>query len=261
MKKLLKSLFLRFWAFVCPNDDGKVIFYHDVGVKYSRMGTPVEMFKAHVAAARAKGYRYVKRLEELQGEKGRKTLLLCFDDGFRGVWDERAYFKKEGLCPTVFVAVGLIGTTGHLTWNEILELQSKYGFVFESHTWSHQTLSGAYLRESPKEERTDEWFRRELFESRKVLSDRLGKDVTVLCLPDGCFCDDVANRCKEAGYLRLFASYPDTRYDGCLIPRHLVQSASPKDFVCILRGALMPLKNFYLEQHRGSIAQKCESCI
>lgn len=260
MKKRLKSLFLRFWALVRPNDDGKVIFYHDVGVKYSRMGTPVEMFKAHVVAARANGYRYVKKVEELQGKQGRKKLLVCFDDGFRGVWDEREYFKAEGLCPTVFVAVGLVGTLGHLTWDEILELQADYGFVFESHTWSHQTLSGEYLRESAKEKRTDEWFRRELLDSRNVLSDRLGKDVVELCLPDGQFTDDVVARCRKAGYRRLYASYPGSNYDGYLVPRHLVQSANTKDFISILRGALIPLKNFYLKQHRGSVVQKCESC-
>ena len=250
MKHWIKTILLRWWSSVRPNYCGKVIFYHDIGKHYTRMGTPQDLFKEHVATACANGYRYVEQVEELRGDNGHKALMLCFDDGFRGIWDEREYFMAEGLRPTVFVAVELIGKTGYLTWDEILELQSQYGFIFESHTWSHQTLAGSYIDESPQHERTDEWFRRELYDSKIAIGERLGKEITGLCFPAGHFSDDVIDRCRLAGYRNMFASYPGIMTDDDIVPRHLVQAASVKDFMCVLRGGYIPLRKYYIRQHR-----------
>ena len=253
MKKLAKKLLMAWWATLYRDKGPKVIYYHDIGNEYTAMGTPQPLFQEHVRYARAKGWSFVKGLPIHD-----KELQICFDDGFRGIFEARDYFLEEELCPTVFIAVDLVGKPGHLTWDEICALQ-KDGFVFESHTWSHQTLAGAFIEESPMAERTGAWFLHELRDSSEEIGRRLGRKVSALCFPAGHFSDDVIRRCEAAGYTTLYSSVPG-RMDGesekwkvnssCqIVPRNLVQSADPASFGWILDGALMPLRKRYFKQH------------
>ena len=146
MKGLIKSILLAIGAFVYRDCEPKVVFYHDVGKRYTPMGTEPYVFWAHRKCLRA-------------GD------VVCFDDGFRGLWDER---EKLGVLSCelrvkiiVFLAVGFVGRSGYFTWDEIRELQDKYGVEFQCHTWSHQTLVGPYNYEVPEpvNGRTEEWYR------------------------------------------------------------------------------------------------------
>ena len=66
MKRRLKTLILWMNALLKRDVAPKCIFYHDVSQKYSSMGTPRELFWAHMDLLRVDD-------------------LVCFDDGFRGV--------------------------------------------------------------------------------------------------------------------------------------------------------------------------------
>ncbi len=245
MKRIVKHLALKVFALFFRNDGPKVVYYHDVGKSYTNMGTPLELLKAHIACARRMGFSFVSNLEELNSPK---KLLICFDDGFRGLWDARDYFFQEGVCPTVFIAVDLVGRPGYLTWDEICELQN-HGFTFQSHTWSHRSLTEVSCAE----------LKQELFDSRKELERRLGHEVGALCFPRGLFSLRVLKACVEAGFSALFTSVPgDTvqtidipGYNGVarLVPRILVQSASVGEFESILHGAMTPLRNRYMSKH------------
>ena len=253
MRKIVKRFLLRMFALAFNEKGPKVIYYHDIGKEHTGMGTPLPLFRAHVRFARAKGWSFVKGLPIHD-----KELQICFDDGFRGIFEARDYFLEEKLCPTVFIAVDLVGKPGHLTWDEICELQ-KDGFAFESHTWSHQTLAGAFIDESPMAERTDAWYLHELRDSREEIGRHLDKEVTSLCFPAGHFSEDVIRRCEAAGYTTLYSSVPGwmeiengkCKEKSCcqIVPRHLVQSADPASFGWILDGALTPLRNHYFKQH------------
>ncbi len=252
MKRIVKHLALKVFSVLFRNDGPKVVYYHDVGQAYTEMGTPLERIKAHVACARKLGFSFVSKLEDLTVPK---KLLMCFDDGFRGLWDEREYFFREGICPTVFIAIDLVGRSGYMTWDEIRELQ-RHGFVFQSHTWSHQTLAGPMIDEYTKGERTDEWYRHELLDSKNELEQRLSHAVSSLCFPCGYFSDDAIRYAEEAGYRYLYASYPGkiptTNALGkksVIIPRCLIQDLQIIDLRCVLKGGLFVLQGHYLRKH------------
>ena len=255
MKRRAKSLLLHLLAFVIRDKGPKVIYYHDIGNEHTSMGTPLSLFQSHISLARAKGWSFTRAVPCHE-----KELQICFDDGFRGILAARDFFLEEKLFPTIFIAVDLVGRPGHLTWEEIVSLQND-GFVFESHTWTHQTLAGSYIDESPKEKRTDDWYRRELNESREEIGRHLGKEVTALCFPAGHFSSDVIQRCEAAGYTRLYTSVPGPMKvdsgkwkveSGCqIVPRHLVQAVDPATFGWMLNGAMTPLRHHYLKQHRS----------
>ena len=236
MKKIVKHLFLKALAVLFRNDGPKVVYYHDVGQAYTEMGTPLERIKDHIACARKLGFSFASKLEDLIVPR---KLLMCFDDGFRGLWDERDYFFRERICPTVFIAVDLVGKGGYLTWDEICELQ-RHGFVFQSHTWSHRPLT----------EVPDEELSHELVDARKVIGVELGHDPDMLCFPCGMHSQKVVEAAKSAGYRKLFASYPGcVASDELLVPRNLVQNLTAADFAHVIHGALCPLKNRYMRQH------------
>lgn len=253
MKKLAKKLLMALCATLYHDKGPKVIYYHDIGNEHTAMGTPLPLFQEHVRFARAKGWSFVKGLPIHN-----KELQICFDDGFRGIFEARDYFREERVSPTVFIAVDLVGKPGHLTWEEIVSLQND-GFVFESHTWTHQTLAGDFIDESPVAERTDGWYLHELRDSREEIGRHLDKEVTSLCFPAGHFSNDVIQRCECAGYTRLYTSVPGPMKvesgkrkveSGCqIVPRHLVQTADSATFGWILDGALMPLRKRYFKQH------------
>ena len=236
MKQIVKHLVLKAFAFLFRDDGPKVVYYHDVGTSYTDMGTPLELLKAHVACARRMGFSFAPKLEDLNAPK---KLLMCFDDGFRGLWDTRDYFFREGICPMVFIAVELVGRSGYMTWDEIRELQ-RHGFVFQSHTWSHRPLT----------EVPDSELAHELVDARKAIGVELGHDPDMLCFPCGMYSQKVVEAAKSAGYRKLFASYPGcVASDELLVPRNLVQNLAAADFAHVVHGALCPLKNRYIRQH------------
>ena len=260
MRRLFKRFAFCLSALIFRDKSPKVIYYHDIGVTHTKMGTPFELFKHHVGAAKASGYEYVSWNDFGKGtDDCKKEILLCFDDGFRGVYDFREYFCSEGIRPLVFVAVGLVGTPGHLTWAEMAELQ-ELGFSFQSHTWSHQTLAGPGIEALSGQiiERTDVWFEHELRDSKAVLERELGNKVMALCFPAGRFSEDALQRCHDVAYTELYTSIPGALrvldqvvgIDGCrLIPRHLCQDLTVGEFLNVLKGGLKPFMRYYLKRH------------
>ena len=229
----LKSILLWLGAVIWRDDSPKCVFYHDVGIKYTTMGTRSELFWSHMDLLRV-------------GD------IVCFDDGFRGIWDAREEFTRRNIRPIVFIAIRLVGMKGYLSWTEIRELQDDYGFTFQSHTWSHQTLAGPFSSKAPIEERSDDWFHRELEGSRKELSGRLGREVNELCFPIGYFSNDVLVRSLKAGYSKVYVSYPGAaKYmPGSFVQtRCLCQTISCADFKNVLNGGMNILANHYRRHH------------
>ena len=207
------------------NQDSKLLYYHDVygDTRYTEMGTPLCLFQQHLEVMDKEGFQVVPRITKKEGE-----VAILFDDGFHGIYDVRQFFYDRNFCPTVFLAVSLIGHESYLNKEEILELQ-QHGFIFESHGWSHKDLTAF----------DDQGLHQELVDSRQWLSDFLQKDVRELCLPLGCFSDRVVAHAREAGYTTIYSSVPGSYHQlihDSLRARNLLQFASPRQVHYILLG-------------------------
>lgn len=240
MARLIKRLLMIVQVLRHRDGAAKVVFYHDVGKAYTSMGTDAHMFWRHMHIF----------CEDNANRASCARHKVCFDDGFRGIWDCREELKQQGLRPMVFLAVRLIGLPGYLTRDEILLLQRDYGFDFECHAWSHQTLAGPMIDESPMEDRTEAWYDRELVASKSELEKMLGKTVNSICLPVGNFSGAVLRRCKRAGYDKVYMSYPGNICEKYVQPRNLVQDMSAFDFKLALNGGLMALFDRYYKLHK-----------
>jgi hypothetical protein len=233
--KTIKTLILYCTHLWVKSRDSKIIFYHDVHLtdnKYTDMSTSITVFKSHIDEIRQNGFEIVHKIENKKNQ-----IQICFDDGFKGIYDNKDYFIKEAIFPKIFLAIYLIGQEGYLSEAEIVELQS-LGFHFESHAYSHLNLVSF----------TDEQLEYELGESKLFLEKLLKKTITEICFPIGYFSERVYNFSLKAGYSKMHSSIPGNYFQedwNGVVNRNLVQFFSPKEVKFIIFGALIPFRNHY----------------
>ena len=211
-----------------PNHDSKVIYYHDVSTRYTDMGTDLTMIEKHFDVVRNSGYTLVDKITEEKDQ-----IMVCFDDGWAGIYEAKDFFIKQNVRPTIFVAVELIGKQGYLSLEQIKEMQT-LGFYFESHSWSHLDLTTLNEKE----------LRHELKDSKDQLTKMLGTDITSICYPIGRFSKMVSEKSVEAGYTEMFASLPGGYQINCegmdVRGRNLLQYANAKEAYYMI-NSLSPL--------------------
>lgn len=204
------------------NHNSKVIYYHDVNRKYTDMGTEKEVILKHMKLVRNWGYEIVDSITSKQSQ-----IMICFDDGWAGIYESKDIFIENQVFPTVFIAVDLIGKPGYLTVEQIRELHS-LGFHFEGHAWSHRDLTSF----------DDKGLEHEIIDSKEELSQLLGYEIDSICFPQGRFSNKVVACCQKAGYSRIYSSIAGSYYDMLekkgIICRNLVQSVSDREFKYIL---------------------------
>lgn len=233
--KIVKSLLLYVSHLWIKDRQSKIIFYHDVhllGEQYTNMSTPINTFRSHIDEIRKNGFEIVKEIGNMENQ-----IQICFDDGFKGIYDNKDYFVKESVFPTIFLAIALIGQEGYLSESDIIELQC-LGFNFESHAYSHLNLTSF----------SDEELKYELEESKKYLEHLLQKEITEICFPIGYFSDRVYTFSKQAGYKILHSSISGNYFQRDwkeVVNRNLVQFFGPKEVKYVIFGALIPFRNHY----------------
>lgn len=240
-KQVIKSFIYWCSYFLERNCHSKIIYYHDVGRKFTDMGTELDLIKSHFDIVRDCGYRFVDDILNRDNE-----IMVCFDDGWAGIYESRDFFIEQGIHPTIFIAVDLIGKPGYLTLDQIREMQN-LGFRFEGHTWSHEDLTTF--------DDNDLWH--EVKESKEELSRLLGEEVTAICYPKGRFSDKVYKACLKAGYNKQYSSISGAYFDQFdgkkVICRVLVQFATLLDFKYILNSTskIMKLRSIKLQYKRS----------
>lgn len=231
-------LFFSFLGFIMHNNRrSKIIYYHDVGNKYTQMGTPLSLIKAHLAIVRKSGFDLVDDINSADGQ-----IMICFDDGWKGLYDNRDYFIEMNVFPTIFIAVDLIGKEGYMSISQINEMMA-LGFQFESHAWTHTSLHA----------HTGDDLKHELSDSKNWLERTFEKPFNSICFPQGNYNDEVIHESKRAGYSKLYSStngsYYETIDSNGLICRNLVQNASELQFRFIIKGDSQIIRNKRIKQH------------
>lgn len=241
MKGIIKEA-IYFGAYIYHrNNDSKVVYYHDVSTNYTTMGTNLDLMKTHFEIVRQSGYTIVPNITKRQNQ-----VMVCFDDGWAGIYDNKDFFIDHNIVPTIFIAVDLIGADGYMTVGQIRELQA-LGFQFECHTWSHQSLTLF----------DDDILKHELKDSKEELERLFGHPFTAICYPQGRFSMHIHNLCERYGYTRQFSSVAGGYYDmedKGLICRMCAQFASPREFKWMLNSTSSFFRNRLIKQHvKGSL--------
>lgn len=193
---------------------GLILAYHRVNSSgKDPIAVSVENFQDQMKYFYEKGYTSLTLAELLkrlaQDNLPRKALVITFDDGYR---DNYLFafpiLKQYSFCATIFLTANYIGTNGSfsmdcdkgwdyvaeedlpLTWEQVREMK-EHGMEFGSHTCSHPHLDELPVQEMIKE----------IVESKSLIEQKLGSQITGFCYPSGRFNNLVKEAVRKAGYL------------------------------------------------------------
>jgi peptidoglycan/xylan/chitin deacetylase (PgdA/CDA1 family) len=121
------------------------------------------------------------------------AVVLTFDDGHTSNYDTALpILLDHRLKATFFITAGWIGVGSTMDWRQIRALHAA-GMEIGSHTLTHRPPSTLDEKE----------LRYELSESRRILEDGLGAEVTSLSSPTGFFNPQMCKIAREVGYHSL----------------------------------------------------------
>ena len=155
--------------------------------------------------------------------------IITFDDGNSSDFTIAYPLLKENKLNAIFFPViSTIGTEDHLTWEQLGELFQS-GFDIGSHTLSHRDLT----KLSPDEVQF------ELSESKKVLEEKLGTEITTLALPYGKSNKTIIEIARQVGYKTVFSTNGGTSSQSDFFQHrwNIKYTMSNDTFEKILRGS------------------------
>lgn len=163
------------------------------------------------------------------------SIVITFDDGYVDNFKEALPILRENKIPaTVFVTSGKIDSEGDFFWNEkidenekgramnseeLIEFNKESLISIGSHTINH-----IHLEENNIEEQ-----RKEIFESKKMLENKLNEEVLFFSYPFGGSTsknDNTIKLVKQAGYKAACENFPDrvTNYSDLFrLPRFIIR--------------------------------------
>ncbi len=172
-------------------------------------------------------------IEEFFSEKsysGEQAVCLTFDDGWLGNYLHAfPILRKFGFKATFFIATDLIGKPFYMTWEHLMQMQEAEMSI-QSHTVSHRPL--IHMGE--------ERILFELSESKRIIEDRLGKEVKHLSLPHGMKDEKIGSIAREVGYKSICTSnvgFQNWEMNGPWLKRvNIGDRTSEKKFQSIMQG-------------------------
>lgn len=130
-----------------------------------------------------------------------KSIVLTFDDGYDDNYvNALPLLKKYNFIGTFYIATGLIGRAGYMTWEQVAGL-AQAGMDVQSHSISHPNLPGKKLA----------FVRKELAESKQRLEAVTGRPVLFFCYPGGAYDAQTIQVLQEVGYLSATTTKPGAR--------------------------------------------------
>lgn len=189
-----------------------ILTYHNFNptVPGSMSITPVK-FEMQMKWLKEKGYTFIplqKLVAYLKGEKillPSKPIVITADDGWESVYHYMFPIARKYHIPvTLFVYPSVISKHKHvLTWEQLITLQQSGLFDVECHTYWHPNFIEE--RKGISSKMYAHLVRMQLFRSREILEEKLGKQITLLAWPYGIYDKYLLNEAAKAGYTMAFS--------------------------------------------------------
>jgi peptidoglycan/xylan/chitin deacetylase (PgdA/CDA1 family) len=192
-----------------------ILMYHSVNPvsdrERNRLIVPVEIFDRQMRFLKEHNYNVVSLdslipLLEAKKKIPPKTVAITFDDGYK---DNYTYafpiLKKYQLPATNFIIVQEVGRSqdDRLSWKQIKEMQDSGLIKIGSHSIGPDPLYKM---------KTEQELRRQIFDSKKILEEKLECKVFAFSYPEGMFDLHMRELVKEAGYKMAVATKPGKEF-------------------------------------------------
>lgn len=187
-----------------------ILMYHSLSPearKENRLSVSVKTFERQMRFLKERKYN-VLPLEELAAliRDNKKipahTVAITFDDGYKNNYTYALpILKKYNLAATIFIITDEVGRqqNDRLSWEEI-KIMKDSGLIFIG---SHALGPEPFINIKSESE-----IRRQVFESKKILEEKLGCSVAVFSYPEGRFNAKITQLVKDAGYQFAVATNP-----------------------------------------------------
>ncbi|MDD5155235.1 MAG: polysaccharide deacetylase family protein [Candidatus Omnitrophica bacterium] len=211
---LATGCILFFAAFIRGKYVVPIVMYHSVNPAASRKTMLVispETFERQMRFLQKHRYNVIT-LSELADliTNNRKipprTIVITLDDGYR---DNYTYafpiLKKYNIPATVFIITDEVGRPqgDRLGWEDIKRMQDSGLVTVGSHTLGPEPLINI---------RSAEEIRKQIFASKQILEQKLGRQVDVFSYPEGGFNANIRQLVIDAGYKAAVATNPGKNY-------------------------------------------------
>lgn len=248
---LSKLIFLFFISYSLAMADNTVsvpvLVYHVLNPTIpSSMTITPERFDTQMKWLKDNGYTVIplkQLVSYLQGKNvalPAKPVVITADDGWESDYTYMYPIARKYNIPiTLFIYPGAISAGKHtLTWDQLKELMKTGLFDIQAHTYTHPNF-----KQEKKHLSADAYNKlvhKELYDSKKVLEDKLGTRVDFLAWPFGIYDNYLEQQAAKAGYVMAFSI--DFRnasriYRSTAQPRYMiVVSQSMAEFASIVKG-------------------------
>ena len=189
-----------------------ILMYHSISQHASRKFKPFavspELFAEHMAYLHQHAFTPVtvkqlaQALAQEQSLLPERPVVLTFDDGFADFFtDALPVLKRFNFTATLYVTTGFINGTSRwlqhegeasrpmLTWQQLAEI-SRQGIECGAHSHSHPQLDTLPIAEAT----------REIVQSKQLLEEQLGLDITSFAYPFGYYTHAVQKQVQVAGF-------------------------------------------------------------
>jgi len=161
------------------------------------------------------------------------TVVITFDDGYR---DNLEYafpvLKKYDFPATIFIITDEVGVNPQkLTWDEIKLMQASGLISVGSHCLGPEPLINI---------KSEAELRRQIFDSKRILEEKLGKKVNYFSYPEGKFDAKIKALVQEAGYLAAVATIPESstsNWDAFALKRLRISENTSNLFIFALESS------------------------
>lgn len=191
-----------------------IIMYHSVSPDaqaQNRLSTSVDTFERQMRFL--KNHRYnvlpLESLPDLIKNKKKipnKTIAITLDDGYKDNYTFAfPILKKYNLPATMFIIVNEVNRpqNDRLSWKEIKMMQDSGLVTFGSHCLGPEPLVNI---------KSEENLKREILDSKKILEEKLARQITLFSYPEGRFNDKIRKLVIAAGYKLAVATSPGRQY-------------------------------------------------
>jgi len=133
-----------------------------------------------------------------------KAIAITFDDGYK---DNYIYafpiLKKYNLPATLFIITDEVNRADRLSWDEIKEMQGSGIITFGSHALGPEPLINI---------KSEQDLKKQIFDSKKILEEKLGRRINAFSYPEGRFNNRIRQLVMTAGYKLAVATNPGKRF-------------------------------------------------